>query len=49
MAASWHAALVDFGRPPVAGLVEPDRELAAVEADLAALPETEEAVHAERR
>jgi DNA-binding SARP family transcriptional activator/tetratricopeptide (TPR) repeat protein len=49
MAASWHAALVDFGRPPVAGLVEPDRELAAVEADLAALPEAEEAVHAERR
>ena len=49
MAASWHAALVDFGRPPVAGLVEPDRELAAVEADLAALPETEEVVHAERR
>jgi tetratricopeptide (TPR) repeat protein len=38
-AASWHAALVDFGRPPVAGLIEPDRELAAVEADVAALPE----------
>ena len=29
--------IVDFGRPPVAGLVEPDRELARVEAELAAL------------
>ncbi len=28
---------VDFGRPPVAGLVEPDRELARVERELAAL------------
>ena len=28
---------VDLGRPPVAGLVEPDRELAQVERELAAL------------
>ena len=31
------AALIDLGRPPLAGLVEPDRELAALCADLAAL------------
>jgi tetratricopeptide (TPR) repeat protein len=31
--------LVDFGRPPVLGLVEPRRELERVEADLAALSE----------
>ena len=31
------AALIDLGRPPIAGLVEPDRELAALCADLAAL------------
>jgi hypothetical protein len=28
---------VDLGRPPVAGMVEPDRELEAIAADLAAL------------
>jgi DNA-binding SARP family transcriptional activator len=33
----WQATLVDFGRVPVAGLVEPDRELDRVRADLAAL------------
>ena len=31
------AALIDLGRPPIAGLVEPDRELAALCADIAAL------------
>jgi hypothetical protein len=31
------ASLVDFGRPPVLGLVEPDRELDRVLADLASL------------
>lgn len=30
-------ALIDLGRPAISSLVEPDRELAAVEADLAAL------------
>jgi DNA-binding SARP family transcriptional activator/tetratricopeptide (TPR) repeat protein len=44
----WHATLVDFGRAPVAGLVEPERELAGVERDLAALT-TRETAHAERR
>jgi tetratricopeptide (TPR) repeat protein len=33
----YAAALTDLGRPPVAALVEPDRELAAVRADLDAL------------
>jgi DNA-binding SARP family transcriptional activator len=33
----WSATLVDFGRVPVAGLVEPARELGRVEADLRAL------------
>jgi tetratricopeptide (TPR) repeat protein len=37
------AALVDLGRPPVVGLVEPDRELARVVAELAALDDAEEA------
>lgn len=32
------AALTDFGRPPVVGLVEPERELARVEDELARLP-----------
>jgi tetratricopeptide (TPR) repeat protein len=31
------AALIDLGRPPIAGLVDPDRELAALCADIAAL------------
>jgi hypothetical protein len=31
------AALIDLGHPPIAGLVEPDRELAALCADIAAL------------
>ncbi|HSK58328.1 MAG TPA: hypothetical protein VK935_04665, partial [Actinomycetospora sp.] len=31
-------SFVDLGRPPVVGLVEPDRELARVEAELAELP-----------
>jgi hypothetical protein len=34
------AVLADFGRPPVLGLVEPWRELARVEGELAALGET---------
>ena len=34
---AYAAALVDLGRVPVAGLVEPARELARVEAELAAL------------
>ena len=34
------AIMTDFGRPPVAGLVEPARELDRVLADLRALPET---------
>ena len=33
------AALVDLGRPPVVGLVEPERELARVIAELAELEE----------
>ena len=33
------ASLVDLGRPPVVGLVEPDRELARVVAELAELEE----------
>ena len=33
------ASLVDLGRPPVVGLVEPDRELARVTAELAELEE----------
>ena len=37
------AALVDLGRPPVVGLVEPDRELARVVAELEALDNEEEA------
>jgi hypothetical protein len=32
--------MVDLGRPPVLGLVEPRRELERVEAELAAIPET---------
>jgi hypothetical protein len=31
------AVMVDLGRPPVLGLVEPRRELERVEAELAAL------------
>jgi hypothetical protein len=31
--------MVDLGRPPVAGLVEPRREQARAEAELAALPQ----------
>jgi tetratricopeptide (TPR) repeat protein len=37
------AALVDLGRPPVVGLVEPDRELARAVDELAALDDAEEA------
>ena len=33
------ASLVDLGRPPVVGLVEPDRELARVVAELTELEE----------
>jgi tetratricopeptide (TPR) repeat protein len=36
------ASLVDLGRPPVVGLVDPAWELARVEAELAALPDEEE-------
>jgi hypothetical protein len=35
------AVLADFGRPPVLGLIEPRRELERVEAELAALRETQ--------
>ena len=35
----YMASLVDLGRPPVVGLVEPDRELARVVAELAELEE----------
>ena len=35
------ASLVDLGRPPVVGLVEPDRELARVVAELVELDELE--------
>ena len=35
----YMASLVDLGRPPVVGLVEPDRELARVTAELAELEE----------
>jgi tetratricopeptide (TPR) repeat protein len=38
VANGWTATLVDFGRVPVAGLVEPARELERVEADLRAMP-----------
>ncbi len=37
----YMAVLADFGRPPVLGLIEPRRELARVEAELAALRETQ--------
>jgi len=36
-AEEYMAALVDLGRPPIVGLVEPDRELARVVAELAEL------------
>jgi tetratricopeptide (TPR) repeat protein len=39
--AEFMASLVDLGRPPVVGLVEPDRELACVVAELAELEEEE--------
>jgi hypothetical protein len=35
------AVLADFGRPPVVGLVEPRREVERVEAELAALRDTQ--------
>lgn len=35
----YMAVLVDFGRPPVLGLIEPERELERVEAELAGLRE----------
>jgi hypothetical protein len=41
------AALVDLGRPPVVGLVEPDRELARVVAELAQLEGADARVHAQ--
>jgi DNA-binding SARP family transcriptional activator/tetratricopeptide (TPR) repeat protein len=37
----YMAVLTDFGRPPVVGLIEPRRELERVEAELAALRETQ--------
>src|SRR5919197_1151219 len=37
----YMAVLADFGRPPVLGLIEPRRELERVEAELAALRETQ--------
>jgi hypothetical protein len=33
------AALVDLGRPPIVGLVEPERELARITGELAELEE----------
>jgi hypothetical protein len=42
------AALVDLGRPPVVGLVEPDRELARVLTELTRLEESDARVHAHR-
>jgi hypothetical protein len=35
--AGYVAALIDLGRPPISAFVEPDRELAAVTADLRAI------------
>jgi DNA-binding SARP family transcriptional activator len=37
----YMAVLADFGRPPIVGLIEPRRELERVEAELAALRETQ--------
>jgi Flp pilus assembly protein TadD len=37
----YMALLADFGRPPVVGLIEPRREVERVEAELAALRETQ--------
>jgi hypothetical protein len=37
----YMAVLADFGRPPVLGLIEPRRELERLEAELAALRETQ--------
>src|SRR5919201_1640227 len=37
----YMAVLADFGRPPVLGLIEPRRELERVEAELAALRQTQ--------
>src|SRR5919201_952042 len=37
----YMAVLADFGRPPVVGLIEPRRELERVDAELAALRETQ--------
>jgi DNA-binding SARP family transcriptional activator/tetratricopeptide (TPR) repeat protein len=42
------ATLVDLGRPPVVGLVEPDRELARVLTELTRLEESDARVHAHR-
>jgi hypothetical protein len=42
----YMAVLADFGRPPVVGLIEPRRELERVQAELAALPETQPATTA---
>jgi hypothetical protein len=36
------ATLVDLGRPPIVGLVEPDRELARVIAELEELEELQD-------
>jgi tetratricopeptide (TPR) repeat protein len=44
----YMAALVDLGRPPVVGLVEPDRELARVVAELAQLEGADARVHAQQ-
>ena len=44
----YMAALVDLGRPPVVGLVEPDRELARVTAELARAGGRDARVHADR-
>ena len=41
---AFAAALVDLGRPPVAGLVVPDQELALLAADRAALATAGEGV-----
>jgi hypothetical protein len=39
-AEEYMAAMVDLGRPPIVGLVEPDRELARITGELAELEAT---------
>jgi hypothetical protein len=37
-AEGYTAALVDLGRPPVVGLIEPARELTAIEKEMTSCP-----------